>query len=83
MGDKMSKNHATSIIENKLDISYEKADKLIDPENGDVIDEWAESAVFLVTRCCEVNHDHIELDKKQAMLLAEWLVAFANGEYDE
>jgi hypothetical protein len=39
-------------------------------------------AAMLVTRCCKINHDHIELNKEQAMVLAEWLVAFANGEYD-
>ena len=40
-------------------------------------------AVLLVTRCCPINHDHIELDKEEARLLGQWLTEFANGVYDE
>jgi hypothetical protein len=76
-------NHAIDIIEDKLTISYEEADTWIsnDPDNGGV-EEFPEAAVLLITRCCKINHEHINLDKEQAMKLAEWLVAFANGEYD-
>ena len=74
-------NHATNIIEDKLDVSYEPACTYED--DGLPAESYPETAVLLVTRCCKINHDHISLDKTQAMALAEWLVAFANGEYDE
>lgn len=74
-------NHATNIIEDKLDVSYEASDEWHGADSDTEI--FPEAAVLLITRCCKINHDHISLDKQQAMALAEWLVAFANGEYDE
>ncbi len=75
-------NHAVDIIEEKLTVSYEAVDYW-ESEDGTETEEIPAAAVLLVTRCCEINHDHIGLDKEQAMTLATWLVAFANGEYDD
>ena len=65
-------NYDREIIEDKLDVSYEAAYSGEDA-----------AAVLLVTRCCPISHDHIELDKEQARLLGQWLTEFANGVYDE
>lgn len=76
------KSRTTNIIKDSLDVSYEPSETWEgDDEHEKEI--FPERAVLLVTRCCKINHDHITLDKEQAMALAEWLVAFANGEYDE
>ena len=64
--------HKRSIIKDKLAVSYEAA-HFVTPA----------MAVLLVTRCCPINHDHIELDKEEARLLGQWLTEFANGVYDE
>lgn len=76
------KNYATSIIEDKLDVSYEAADEWVS-EDGKDKELYPESAVLLVTRCCQINHDHISLTPSQANVLARWLTAFVNGEYNE
>ena len=77
-------NHATTIIKDKLDVSYEAAEEWIsnDPDNGGV-EVFPETAVLLVTRCCQINHDHISLNKEQATTLMEWLASFVYGEYSE
>ncbi len=76
----MTDIHATNIIEDKLDVSYEEPEVWYDEGVKNVIPS---EAVLLLTRCCPLNHEHINLNKGQAKVLAEWLVAFANGEYDE
>ena len=76
------KNYATSIIEDKLDVSYEAADEWVS-EDGKDKEIYPESAVLLVTRCCKINHDHISLNKEQAKTLMEWLASFVYGEYNE
>jgi hypothetical protein len=74
--------HNTDIIEGKLSVSYEEgAEGMYD--DGIDTEGFPEAAVLLITRCCEINHEHISLTKDQAMVLASWLVNFANGEYDE
>ena len=75
-------NHARDIIKDSLSISYEHSDEWVS-EDGTESEVFPESAVLLITRCCQINHDHITLDKEQAQVLGQWLVAFANGEYDE
>ncbi len=62
----------TTILQDRLVISYEAADR-----------DYPESAVLLYTRCCEINHDHIQLTKMDAVKLAHWLNCFIEGEYDE
>ncbi len=80
----MTDAHIKTIIEDKLDVSYEPETHWYSGEGSRKgMSHAPAEAVLLVTRCCEVNHDHINLNKEQAMVLAEWLVAFANGEYDE
>jgi hypothetical protein len=75
----MTDNDRATNIKDGLDVSFEQGAFI-----PDKVGRWyPETAVLLVTRCCEINHDHINLNKEQAMALAEWLVAFANGEYDE
>ena len=62
------------IIKDKLAVAYEpEVNQFYEPA----------SAVLLVTRCCPINHEHIELNKEQARLLGQWLTEFANGVYDE
>ena len=67
--------HVTSIIEDRLDISYEAAEHY---ENCPEDDE-EEQAVFLLTRCCKINHEHISIDKMQAVKLSNWLHRFITG----
>jgi hypothetical protein len=66
--------HTTTILEDRLFISYEAENKEFDEP---------ESAVLLYSRCCEMNHDHIQLTKMDAVKLAHWLHCFIEGEYDE
>ena len=63
--------HRKDIIDGKLEVSYE-APHFVTPA----------MAVLLLTRCCPLNHEHIELDKEEARLLGQWLTEFANGVYD-
>ncbi len=78
----MTDNHAVSIIEGKLDVSYEAADRW-EAVGGSESEEFPATAVLLLTRCCENNHEHIELTHKQASVLADWLDAFVAGNYYE
>jgi hypothetical protein len=74
--------HATTIIEDTLDVSYEGPDDWVSSD-GNYGGYEPATAVLLVTRCCKINHDHINLNKSQANKLELWLHAFVNGEYDE
>jgi hypothetical protein len=81
MGDSMSA-HITSIIENKLSISYEEEDAWVS-DDGKEEETTPPQAVLLLTRCCPNNHDHVDLSKMEAVKLAHWLHRFITGEYDE
>lgn len=70
--------HKQDLIENKLSISYEAEDRY---ESAYGTDIEPEKAVLLVTRCCTINHDHIDLNKDQAVLLRDWLDSFIKGEF--
>ena len=75
--------HTQDIINGTLSISYEAEGKFTwEDEDGDTNEVVEpEMAVLLHTRCCEANHEHIELDKTQAVLLRDWLTSFINGEF--
>jgi hypothetical protein len=74
--------HATSIIEGKLDVSYEASDLWV-LNDGTKHEHFPAQAVLLLTRCCENNHEHIALTHSQAAVLAQWLDDFVKGDYDE
>ena len=75
-------NHATNIIKDKLDVSYEAADEWRS-DDGTEVEVFPAEAVLLLTRCCEINHEHISLTHSQAAVLALWLDDFVKGAYDE
>ena len=75
-------NHAKTIVEGSLDVSYEPAGFWVS-DDGKEREEFPAFAVILTTKCCKLNHQHISIEKEQAVALAEWLITYANGEYDE
>jgi hypothetical protein len=79
----MMSAHITSIIEDKLSISYEEEDAWVSDVEPYTEEIAPAEAVLLVTRCCKVNHDHIALTHAQAAVLAQWLDDFVKGAYDE
>jgi hypothetical protein len=82
IGRNMTDNdHATTIIEDTLDVSYEPQHEWVSDDGGTEISPA--EAVLLLTRCCARNHEHISLNHSQAAVLAQWLDDFVKGEYDE
>jgi hypothetical protein len=80
-GDVVAEVHEQDIIEGRLCISYEPEDTWEGPD-GEIETEEAR-AVFLLQRCCPINHEHISIDKMQAVKLSHWLHRFITGEFDE
>jgi hypothetical protein len=75
--------HITSIIEDKLSISYEEEDAWVSDVEPYTEEVTPPQCVLLITRCCKINHTHLPMDKMEAVKLAHWLHRFITGEFDE